>query len=426
MNIDQTHCYTGDGVPTKFKYVSILGSPAHTYGNALAYIQKWLVDLFPKDFFKTFHINSKLASRQLRSTKSEFLKKERPMLVLRPRIDFEGSEFLRNTPLTKRMSDIAPTYDYGALQEFFRDVKRGYEIRYQMNRYSMYIDCIVIVDTYIKAVNMMHYIKESSRIDIPFLLQTCLESYIPNDLIRVMSNISGIPVKNSDGTTYDFLQYLNQNSVFPITYKLQGSTGNREFFRYYPVRMDAIITDLALDDGDQTGMVQSSFQISFSIKLEFNTSGMFFLFSNKDIPWNMDNLTETNDIGPNSNLVPLFTDVILKEDVLLQPGWNLWKAASIILEQKKERVDINELINTSIKTAAEYYITNGLPIEEIIDIKIRRQGKLLHYGEDYVIDYKTFEVLFENETYGYYTYRILICTNIEKINDLVKVIYQLD
>ena len=31
------------------RYVSMMGSAAHTYGNALAYMQKYIMDLFPAD-----------------------------------------------------------------------------------------------------------------------------------------------------------------------------------------------------------------------------------------------------------------------------------------------------------------------------------------------------------------------------------------
>ena len=32
------------------KYMQLMGSISHTYGNALAFIQKWLTDLFPENF----------------------------------------------------------------------------------------------------------------------------------------------------------------------------------------------------------------------------------------------------------------------------------------------------------------------------------------------------------------------------------------
>ena len=140
---------------------------------------------------------------------------------------------------------------------------------------------------------------------------------------------------------------------------------------------------------------------------------MYVLFSNNSIPYEIDTRNTDDYLSPDTNLVPLFTDVILKEDLSLQPGWNLWRAASIILEQKKERVDIKDLLNESIMSAVSFYLKNGLPLFEILDFNVRRQGKLFHYGADYIIDYHTFELLFDIESSGSYHSRIFVCNYYE-------------
>ena len=82
----------------------------------------------------------------------------------------------------------------------------------------MCVDLINIYSTHIQAINMMHYLKEATRIEIPYNLQTCFESYIPIDLIRTISKIIDLPVKDKEGNTREFLNYMNQHSNFPITY----------------------------------------------------------------------------------------------------------------------------------------------------------------------------------------------------------------
>ena len=77
------------------KYISLMSSMSHTYGNVLAFMQKWIMDLFPKDMFKTVHVNSKIAHRQLKSTEHEYIKKMKPMIIFRPRISgIEEDRFL--------------------------------------------------------------------------------------------------------------------------------------------------------------------------------------------------------------------------------------------------------------------------------------------------------------------------------------------
>ena len=89
------------------KYVSLMSSMSHTYGNALAYIQKWIMDLFPENMLSTVHVNSKIAHRQIKSTPHTHLKKATPMITFRPRIPSKGEDkFLKGTPIIERMTDI--------------------------------------------------------------------------------------------------------------------------------------------------------------------------------------------------------------------------------------------------------------------------------------------------------------------------------
>ena len=113
-------------------YVSLMGSISHTYGNALAFIQNWIINLFPKDLFKTIHVNSKIAHRQLKSTPHEFLKKTKPMIVFRPRIAMHDEDrFLKGTQLTERQTDLYNKWGLTNLQPFFNDPKNNLSIKYK-------------------------------------------------------------------------------------------------------------------------------------------------------------------------------------------------------------------------------------------------------------------------------------------------------
>ena len=80
------------GEEVNMSYLTCQTSAAHTYGNLTAQIQKWILDLFPENTFKTIHVNSKLAHRQILSVPGDFLKKSKPMLVIRPRIEWEEKD----------------------------------------------------------------------------------------------------------------------------------------------------------------------------------------------------------------------------------------------------------------------------------------------------------------------------------------------
>ena len=402
------------------KYVALMNSVSHTYGNALAYMQNYIINLFPKNLFKTIHVNSKIAHRQIRSTPHEYLKKMKPMIIFRPRIPNRTEErFLQATPLIERQTDIYSQWGNSTLMDFFHDQEHDLTIKYQLNRTVMYVDVILVFQTLMQQLNYIHYIENAVRIEHNFTLETFFESYLPQDLLEMVSKYVDIPLYDENGNTKQFIEYMNQHSGYPITYKLQGSTQTREFYRYYPVSIDTVISDLDKDDGDRVGSVMDNYQISFTVRMEFYSNGFYFVFGDKLF-----------DIGlptvhpEDSDMIPVFTDVHLLEDLNLPVGWTLYNQGSCRLENENDTINIKQMLNKSILSTIEYHQKNGLPLFDFLDIKIRKQGELINEGTDYFINYDNFDISFKDQN-TYYTYHILICLNVEYINNLMKVVYNL-
>ena len=404
------------------RYISLMGSMSHTYGNALAFMQNHIINLFPKDLFKTIHVNSKIAHRQIRSTGYEYTKKTKPMIIFRPRIaDVNDERFLKGTTLIERHGDLYSTWGSTNLQPFMNDPEHDISVKFQLNRSILYMDVVLIFSTLMQQIDYVHYLQNAIRLNIPHSLHTCFESYLPQEMLKIISDISGVPLYDEDNSTRTFLKYMEGNSAYPITYKLQGSSGTREFYRYYPVNIDTIIGDLQWDEGEKSGHVMSQYQISFTVRMEFNSTGFYYIFSDKLFS-EYYNLPQT--YPEDTSIIPVFTDIILKEDFNLQPGWRLYNSASCRLSSKTEEICIDELLNNSIRKVLEYHRKNGLPFLEFLDIKIRRQGELLQSIKDYTIDYDTLNVTFTDPSI-YHTYKFLICVNVEYVNELIKTIYNL-
>ena len=402
------------------RFVSMMTSMSHTYGNVLAWAQKHVLDIMPEDLFKTIHVNSKIAHRQIRSTNHEFLKKTKPMIIFRPRIGTEDEErFLKGTPLIERQYNLYHTRGATNLQPFFEDPRNDLMIKYQQNRSILYVDVIMIFSTLMNQIDYVHYLQNaivwnSSRFEPVFL-----ESYIPQEMLKIVSDISGIPLFDADNSTKTFLQYLEQNSMSPITYKLQGSSGTREFYRYYPTHIDTMFSDLSWDEGEKNGHIMIQYQVSFSMRLEFYSTGFYYIFND-----NIYNIKLPKIDAESDKLIPVFTDVLTREDLNLRPGWHLFSKASCRLEKEFDSICIDELLNNSLRANIKYHLDNGLPLLEFLDIKVRRQGIIQHENTDYRIDYKTMTIYFNNKS-PYYTYRILVCVNVENVNDMIKSIYNL-
>lgn len=62
---------------------------------------------------------------------------------------------------------------------------------------------------------------------------------------------------------------------------------------------------------------------------------------------------------------------------------------------------------------------------DLIDIKIRKQGRTIFYGTDYTIDYEKKTIKFLTDDFGYYTYSVIITVNIDYINTMVKTLLKL-
>ena len=226
------------------RFVALMTSMSHTYGNALAFMENWVLDMFPKDehgnsMFKTIHVNSKIAHRQLRSTNKEFLKKSKPMIIFRPRIaSYDEERFLQGTSLTTRQADIFPIWGGGNLMPFIDDPKHDISVKFQLNRVVFYIDVIIILETLMEQIDYRHYLENAIRWDQPFNIRTALESYIPQDMLSILGECCDVPLYDGNKSISTFLEYMNGHSAYPITYKFRGASGTKEFFRYYPATIE--------------------------------------------------------------------------------------------------------------------------------------------------------------------------------------------
>lgn len=401
------------------KFVQMMSSSAHTYGNAVAFIQKWLIDQFPKkedgsSIFKSINVSSKIAHRQLRRTSNEISKNTKPALMIRPRVDFNEERFLQGTPLTDRL--LYNSYNFGpdALQPFFFDDQNEVAIKYQLNRTVMYVDVVMLFSTLIQQLDYATYIKNKIPMNSPFDLDTCFESFLSVELMEMISELSGVPIKTPDGSIKNFLSYMNQHTNTPVTYKLQGSTNSDEFYRYYPVKIITTIPSFDIDDGERNGQINDNYQISFTIRMEFYTNGMYFLFSDRVFTVKKPRLPE------DSSIIPIFTDVLLREDWNLQTGWSQYNRATCGLSKENDSVNFSTMLSPAICAAIKHYVDRSYYVGEIVDIRIREQGRLMSPGTEYWVDFENLEIHFKNKDYGYLTYTIMICINPEVINNLIK------
>lgn len=405
------------------KYVMALSSTAHTYGNVLATLQHWAVDIFSKGLFKTVHTNSRIAHSQIMRAPQSYIKKEKPMILFSPRVEYDEDTFLKGTLITEKRGGLHTTGTNGVidLNPFFYDMQNNVSIVFTEVRRCMTLDVLVQFDTLIEQMNYMDFLLGSLDWNRPFDIYAWLEAYISKELLSLLSTISGIPIYHKkDGTVTDFLNYLNSHSHYPVTYKLMGSTGKDEFYRYYHTNILTTLTNLQKNDGENVNHIMTNYNITFSIRTEFWSPGLMYLMSDK-IKEDMAPIMPTD-----STLIPVFADVFVLEDLNLAAGWQVYGHASYILEKKHDVVSYANLVQGPVRDIIDYHLENDLPMCNLIDIKVRQMGRLILQGRDYEVNYKTNEVIFNNDEWGFDTYTIIVASNVAYTNDMTKMLNKLE
>ena len=395
-------------------------SASHTYGNVLAVVEKFLLDQFPPNTFRTVTASTTLASRQIKHLPHQLHKQECPIMVLIPRISFgQGDDrFLANTLINSRYTNTHALWGDGSLLQLAHDRKKNIYIHGHYNRALMFIDVVMSFNTYAEQINWMSYMHNMFPIEHNQFIRSPLELYIPNQFCEIISGTSGIPIKNENNSVYDFLTFMNGMFDYPITYKIKGGSNTDEFFMYYIADIDTVIREPEAGAGVKDGQVHRNFDISFTIRCEFNTIGYFTLNSpaiKKDVVINAPDTT---------SITPIFSDVINLDDFDLPQGWSVLSWPIFKLSPGEDSVSIDNVLNQSLLTVIDHHLRLGMPMDNFIKIQFRENGQILN-NEGYRIDWAARRLYITNPN-SRRTYRLIITVSANYINNMIKDIYNLE
>ena len=409
---------TGD----QFKNTAAIcnSSASHTYGNVLSVVEKYILDNFPKELFKTVTASTTLASRQVNHLPHQLIKKEMPIMVLVPRIVFgQEDRFLSNTLINSRMNNLASDWGNGSLLELGRDKKRNVYVNGHYNRALMYVDVVMSFNTYMEQMNWMNYMHSMFPIGHNQFVKAPLELYIPENFCELISNVAKVPVKDQRGSISDFLSFMNGMFYYPITYKLKGGSNTDEFFMYYIADIDTTIGTPEAGQGIKDGQIRRNFDISFTVRCEFNTISYFTLTA-PSIKKPVRIEAPTDDMA----IVPIFSDVINLQDFDLPVGWSILGWPIFKLKIGESSISLDPILNESLNTVIDYHLKFGIPMERFINIQFRENGEILS-NEMFYIDWHTRELHLVHPDM-HRTYRLIITVCHDYINNLIKELYNLE
>jgi len=402
-------------------------SVTHTFGNVACVALDYIKSYFPDDFFNTVHISTKMSHRQLNvfRSKKEFWKNQKPMLILRPREELDDSSvFMYGSTMKSRVTNSKLSAEFANTVPVIVDEKYGVMLRLGWNRLKIYYDISIVVETYNQQVDIAHALKNQLAPLTPFFIKTNLESYLPKGIVNPIATHLGLQPTD----TAEILKYLNTQGSTPFTYKIKNGSGHDEYFMMYLTNIEAIISDLNLDDGESRNLVTDTYTINLAMSLEFNAVGTWYTFlkdGNRNYISNPLASEIVQNCGDCERIKPLLT-LPLRYDLHLQDGWKILQSPTYTVtthgigEKFKDVTEFGSVIPNNVRRTLDHIIRhnveNGIPIKPFIQFRCFKGTRELPVGKNgFEVNMKTFEVYTYNCTPAE-TYRLFILINNLQIN----------
>lgn len=415
------------------RYSMAAASLAHTYGNIATFANDFLVSLFPPNYFKTNYINSTIAYRDFatfNNNRKEFIKKQKPMIIMKPRIEMDMNDELpiNQTYLAQRIYDINnDDIETGNLQNFFYDRDNKRQIQFLLNSLRIVFDVAIIVETQMEQINLAHYFKNRVRQNWEMTKVVGLESYISRDIMWLLAKDAGyedIFTTSEENRIGEFLSYVNNHSMYPVTIKYKNASGRHEFFRYHHSHVNMAITGLSIDDPSKKNMVSDECYITFSLRCDFNTAGLYVYLSNNDVIFEQirnEGLQDSNVLLGNDKLVPLFTPQYYATNRTMPNGWQVFTmpAFEIDTDEVPYPLDLSVLLNTSLTEAYNYHKKHGIPMTTFLDaVVLKGPREMEAERKEYRIDWEELKLYVYNCSITA-EYRFIMLVNTEYLNNLL-------
>lgn len=411
------------------RYSMAAASLAHTYGNIATFADSFLLSLFPPNYFKTNYINSTIAYRDFatfNNNRQEFIKKQKPMLLLRPRIEMDIQDELpiNQTYLAQRIYDINnDDIETGNLQNFFFDKDNKRQIQFLLNALRINFDVTILVETQMEQINLAHYFKNRVRQNWEMTKIVGLESYISRDIMYLLAKDAGFEdvfTTSEENRIGEFLSYVNNNSMYPVTLKYKNASGRHEFFRYHHSHVNMAITGLSIDDPSKKGFVADACAINFTLRCDFNTAGLYVYLSNNDTVFEEFEKAGICEGIDTIKLVNVTTPQVIYNRTLPN-GWQIFTtpAFDIDTDERPYPLDFSVLLNTSLNEAVSFHRKHGIPLTTFMGVEVLKNNRTMEIEKnEYYIDWDNL-TLYVNNCNINQEYRFILYVNTEYLNNLL-------
>lgn len=391
----------------------------HSIGNVTAVMLQFIVDQFPDNTFATVLPSTKLANRQLRHTPKQIRTQPYPMCVVNPRVSLSGldNRLAAGSFATSTWSSTSCRFqNRSEMEKLFFDSQKGIEWRGKINRTVVMLDFVLSFKSVAEQIRWASYLINKIPTDEnrPFDVDTALELAIPDGFLEETAKYVGIPIKDEKGSVAKFTDYLNMNSVYPISYRFSSGRHKDAFYAYYTTSILCSISEFNYSNATKSNSVESDCPITFTVRCEFNTIGLFDL----SVP----NPGEFIRVAPkpNSIAIPIFSDSFNERDFPLLYGWKFIAKPICKLDWEEREIDISSIFSDAIKDLIKFHLENGMNPEIFLSIKLRENRVLITDG--YYVDWGNLKLIFTTVNYAH-TYRLLITMNQLYVQNMLSELY---
>jgi hypothetical protein len=302
------------------------------------------------------------------------------------------------------------------MPELFFDKQKGIEWRGKINRVVLYLDFVLSFQSMTEQLNWASYLINLIPTDGGFFgVDTALELAIPDGFLEETARYAGIPVHGEDNDVCAFTDYLNMHSVFPISYRFSSGRHKDAFYTYYMTELLCSISDLNYSNITKTNnLVEDDCPITFTMRCEFNTIGLFDLSVPNPGPYRI--ITP-----PKSSIaIPIFSDSFNERDFPLSYGWSILAKPIVKLDWDEHEVSISSVLGITLNRMIDYHLKHGIDVNLFIAVKLRENHDLIEDG--YYVDWERRMLVLTNVKYTS-TYRLIIVYNKLYMNDMLSMMY---
>lgn len=368
------------------KYISIPSS-VHGYSLAIQFMKDWIIDTYPKDFFKTVHVGGKHVYADYRQFNKLQQQVEKPAVAIMPSLNTEYNR--EAVDLIQGGLNIytrrSPFYD----DKFFHDKGSNIAIGIMFKELEMPFQIKMRVKSRAQQLDLLEYTKINCRIGSTQTHFNDIDCHVPYDIILAVAMDMGFElIKKEDGTYHvkdlvNFLRYLNSNSKLPFTYKMRTINGKCEFF----IRIKhcyshiSCLEGISIDDGERQGSLESNFHIDFNAILHFTIPAIYAYYSMAE------HRVMNKEPG---DIKALYQIVSAKPPEVNEKGWNQYLTTQWVdYNRHIDDIDFRELLeNKDLQRVMEHNVDLGLSPAMFMDVKLyNAQREIPIY-----LDWKNFRI----------------------------------